>query len=281
MAQETYEAPYGELRGAGTSAGTALTTTAGFIPIPKGSHHLFMTPRNFATAVVARLAMNPWLVVLKTQDNLVTPPVDYSELAQDGDAATDVDLSDLSTLALGDFLLVGSHLPFRGVSIDVDGANANAALLTVSYWNGSAWAAISETDGTETGGTTTLAADGTVTWTIPAGPLWKAESLRDIFARVGPAVLDAVYNAPSMAQYASERMYWTRWEVDAALDAATTLNSMYAMNRSTAYFELLPSQAWSERVHRGFGGDGCIEALTDAGTGNLIVNVAAAPSGRF
>jgi len=281
MATEITDGPYGELRAAGASKGTALTTTAAFIPLPKGAHHLFMTPRNFATAVVARIAVNPWLVVLKTADNLATPPIDYSEVAQDGDAATDVDLSSLGTLANGDFLLVGSHLPFRGVRIDVDGANANASLLTVNYWNGSAWAAITETDGTETGGTTTMAVDGTVSWTIPTAPLWKAASLREIFERVGPSVLDSAYNAPSFVAYATEKLYWTRWEVDTALDAATTLNSMYAMNRSTDYFELLPGQPWSERVHRGFGADGCIEALTDAGTANLIVNVAAAPSGRF
>ena len=54
------------------------------------------------------------------------------------------------------------------------------------------------------------------------------------------------------------------------------------MNRSTAYGELLASLSPVERrIHRGLGGYGCIEAVADSGTGNLIVNVDSGNSGRF
>lgn len=119
MGNEVFAGAVGEFRTASTAAGgTALTTTATFIAIPDGTHHVFITPRNFATAVVAKVAFNPYIQVLKTANSMVAF-TDYSKYAQDGDAATDVDLDSLDTLANGDFLLVGSELPFRGVYVDV------------------------------------------------------------------------------------------------------------------------------------------------------------------
>lgn len=284
MATDFNRGPLGEFRAAsGAGGGTALSTAAAFIQLPKGTHHVFLTPRNFAGgALVAQVAFNPWLTVLKTADNLLTPPIDYSENAQDGSTDTDIDLSSFNTLANGDFLLVGSHLPFRGVSIDVDAtmSGSNSPALTVSYWNGSAWVSASATDGTSSG-SKTMAVDGTVTWTVPAA--WKAASLMDIFSRVGPAVESSLFNRANLAQVYAEVLYWTRWEVDAQLnDTTVTLNSMLAMNRSTVKGELLASLAPQERrVHRGFGGIGCIEATSDQGTGNLIVNVDSGNGGRF
>lgn len=280
MGTDIYAGPLGETRAASTaSGGTVLGTTAVLIPLPKGTKHLFITPRNFATAVVAKLAFNPWLVVLKTTDNLATVPTDYSESAQDGSTSTTILLNDFSTLAAGDFLLIGSHLPFRGVAIDVEAANGGAAsALTVAYWDAVTWTSISATDGT-VASSKTMAVDGNVTWTVPTG--WKAESLRNIFANVGPSVSDSVLNSPRMAAYSVEKMYWTRWVVSVVLDDAVTLNSMLALNRSTAYGEFITSLVHERRVHRGLGGIGCIEALTDAGTANLIVTVDSGNGGRF
>ena len=76
-------------------------------------------------------------------------------------------------------------------------------------------------------------------------------------------------------------MFWTRWSVSAALDTAVTLDHMAAANRSTAYAELLSGQTFEERIRHGFGGIGCVEALVNAGTANLIVNVASVQDGRF
>lgn len=284
MATETLSGPLGELRAVSTAGGgTALTTTATFIQLVRNTKHVFISPRNFSTAAVAKVAVNPWLTVLITNDNLASAPQDYSWPAQDADAATDVVLSNMDTLANGDFMLVGSHLPFRGVSIDVDAtmAGSNSPALTVTYWDGQAWTTISATDGTSSG-SKSMAVDGNVTWTIPAGTLWKAASLREIFELVGPSVLDSVYNSPSMVLYASEKLYWTRWVFSAQLnDTSVTLNSMLAMNRSTAYFEMVSGQILEEAVNFGFGGIGCVEALTDASTANLIVNVATEKTGEF
>jgi hypothetical protein len=209
--------------------------------------------------VVVKWLANPYLVVLKTSDSLATV-TDYSAAAQDNSTSSDVVLSSLPTAANGGYLYVGAYAPFRGVVVDVDSTNSTASVLTVNYWNG-AWTSISATDGTASGGAT-FAVDGNVTWTVPSD--WVAASL-------------ATINSPAPGagvQYRADgRMYWTRWQVSVALDASTTLNSMLAMNRSTTYAELPSGVAWQQRMDKAPGGIGCIEALTDAGTANLVVLV--------
>jgi len=250
-----------EIRGAGTAGGTSLTTTAAFIQFPPRTNRISITPRNFTTAVVARLLLNPWLTVLKTVDNMAGSPTDYSANAQDNDTATDVDVSSLSTRANGDFLLVGSHVPFRGVYFDVDGTNTTASCTgSVYYWN-NAWV---DTSATMSGVTTATLfdKDGIVTWTVPTA--WKATTLNQIYTNTVFA---------SNAYYSNVSMYWTRWETDTAItDTSVTFNSMSAANRSTTYAELVEGQAISADIPYGFGGTGSIEALTDAGTANLVVN---------
>lgn len=252
-----------EFRIASASKGTSLTTTAAFTQFPYKSSRIYATPTTFSTAVVARLLLNPWLVILKTTDNMLTAPMDYSKAAQDNSTSTDVDVSSLNTLANGDFLLIGSHIPFRGVYIDVDGTNAaGTATMTSYYWNGTSWA---DSSATVTGVRTTriFDKDGIVTWTVPT--LWQRLALRDHYVELPDSVKDEYY--------ARFPLYWMRWDVDAAItDTSVTFNSMSAANRSTSYAELASGQMLSADIEHGFGGIGCIEALTDAGTAKLVVN---------
>ena len=257
--QQVVSGAAGEVRGAGASKGVALTTTAAFTALPLGTNYVTLMPRNAATAVVVRYALNPWLIIVKTTDAFaaVGNATDYSEEAQDGSTATLVTLSSLSTAANDDYLYVGAHVPFRGVDIDVNATNGNASVLTVKYRkNDNTWADITATDGTTSGGAT-LAQDGTVTWTVPTD--WLSASLRSIGA-------DG-FN-PNVA------LYWTRWEVSAALDASVTLSHMLALNRSTTYAEFPTSLGKEFFIKQGVGGTGCIEALTDAGTANLVIEAA-------
>lgn len=257
----------GEFRIASASKGLSLTTTAAFQQFPSNTTRIFATPTTFSTAVVARLLLNPWLVVLKTADNMLTEPTDYSTYAQDNSTDTSVDVSSLNTRANGDFLLVGSHLPFRGVYFDVDGTNsAGTATIAVYYWNGSTW---TDTSATVTGIRTTMVfdKDGIVTWTVPT--TWRKETI----AKLYPSMTVKTY-------YSDVPLYWTRWEVDAAItDTSVTIDSMSAANRSTDYAELSSGQMLSADIRQGIGGIGCLEALTDAGTALLVVN--AATSGEF
>ena len=272
---EIWAGQLGELRAASTAGGgTSLTTTATYIQLPLKSNHIFITPRSFtATTLVAKVTLNPWLVVLKTTDAMTTMPVDYSNAAQDASTSTDVTVTDLNTVANGDFLLVGSHLPFRGVYFDVDDANdAGTATVAVYYWNGNAWA---NTSATVTGIRSTMVwdKDGLAYWTVPSA--WVVGRLVDIYPNIDAET--------AKKTYATMPLYWTRWGVDALLEAdGVTFNSMVAANRSTAYAELLSGQCLEQRIKHGeIGGIGCVEALTAASTAKLLVNVSTVQGGRY
>ena len=89
------------MRAASTaSGGTALTTTANFTSFPRGTNFVRMVPRNVVTAVVVRYALNPWLVVFKTADDLITVGTDYSDEANDADTGQVVTLDSFNTSAI-------------------------------------------------------------------------------------------------------------------------------------------------------------------------------------
>ena len=249
-----------ELRGAGASAGVALTTTAALTSLPPGTQYIGLTPRNFATAVVARVAINPTLVVLISTDGLTNDAFNASFLLQDGDNTTTLGMNSFPALASGGIILVGSTIPFRGVAVDVQNTNSTAATLTVDYpISDDTWASISATDGTASGGAP-FAQDGNVTWTIPTA--WAAASLNRLYASKARKSSD-VYN---------HKLYWTRWSVDAAFDASVSVNQMRPLARSTAYFELVPGELYEQLIPTtGYQGFSTVEALTDAGTANLVI----------
>lgn len=203
------------------------------------------------------------MYVLRTQDALVTNPTDVSHELQDGDT-TDVAFDAQSTAANNDFIYVGAHLPFRGVRITVGSDPQNtASALTVKYWNGAAWTDISVTDGSDSGGVSHTQT-GDATWTVPA--TWTKSSLN----RIGDTLLTS-------GSWAIASLYWTRWEFSATTEATWNVASYYSLNRSTAYAELLSGQNYEQALQaEGPGGIAAVEALTDAGTANLIVNVATA-----
>ncbi len=274
MATETFAAGVGELRASSTSnGGTALTTTRTTIPILPGTKHLYLTAHNLNGAYVAAFQKNPSLVIFVTTDNLNTA-TDYSQVAQDGSATTEVVLSGLSTAANGDYVFVGAHIPFGGVRVDMSAdsneVNGTTSTLTVKYWSGATngWTDATATDNTSSS-SKTFAQDGEVTWAIPAD--WTKASLREIGTPApGSGVL-----------HRDLQLYWTRWEVNAAIDALVCADEMHALSRSSVYSELINNQSMEFKVTTGPGGDGCIEAKTIAGTGNLIVQCATGAGSIF
>lgn len=260
--------PLGEQRIASASKGASLTTTAALVVFPNGTTRVQLIPRNFSTAVVARYAVNPYVAVLRTDNNL-KDATDYSDNAQDATAATVVTLSGLLTAALGGYLYVGAHVPFRGVSVTMTAnVNGTASVLSGYYWNGTAWADASVTDGTDNAGAT-FGQTGNITWTVPTA--WAKTSLLGIDSPT-PGSDVAYYNRP---------LYWMRFQVSAALDTTTTASQIVSLNRSTSYAELPETLAQEFEVTKAVGGESCIEALTDAGTGNLIVNCYTGPAEVF
>ena len=273
MATQTMAAHLGDIKQLGADGGISLSTTVARTFIPPGTRWISLTPRNFATGVVAQVRFNPWLTVLKTTDDLLTAAnlTNYSDEAQDNSTGTSVTLSSQGTGAQGDALYVGADYPFSGVAIDVDGANGNASVLTVNYWNGSAWTDSSDTDGTASGGAT-LAVDGSVTWTIPTA--WVKASLYDIQNELDSGLGDTMPNVGILQR----ELFWTQWVVSAALDSAVTLDSMLAIRAAADYFELQEGQAFEQALKGAQpGGFASFDALMNAGTGNLV----ATASGRF
>lgn len=264
MAQDVVAAPLGEVRIAGAASGVALTTTAAFTSLFRGTTLLRLVPRNAVTAVVVRYALNPWLTILKTTDALVAASniTDGSYVLQDNNTSTTLTMNSFDTAANNDYLYVGSHIPFRGVRIIVGNTNSTNSALTVKYWNGTAWTDASATDGTSAT-SKTLNQNGNVTWTLPSD--WVTGSLQ--------AIGDTTLFAP--AELVDDEMYWTRWEVDTALDATVTITGAQSMSRVTTYDEFPVDLAQELRVKVGPRGISCVEALTDAGTANLLVRCAA------
>lgn len=275
--QQTLPAQLGEIRALSTAAGgTALTTTLGYLAIPANVTHLWLEGRNYAaSAIVAQVILNPYLIILRTHDNL-TVAYDESDVAQDGDAATEVVLDALSTAANGDYLYVGSHLPFAGVRVDMSAdaseVNTEVNTLTVNYWNGSSWVTASATDGSTSGGAS-MAVDGSVTWTVPVN--WKSASLLAI------GEISSAQQPAAGVPYRDIPMYWTRWQWSAAMSATVRADQLLAINRSTAYAELVTGRLYEFSVFRGFGGIGCLQMKTDTGTANLVVNAATGEGQHF
>ena len=267
---ETIESRFNEIRSASTAGGgTALTTTAVLISVPLGASWLSLTPRNFSGAVVAQFLLNPFLYVVWTTNSLGGSvgsgyaTNDISLEMQDGDA-TDFAISSWNTAANGGYIYVGSPLQFRGAKVTIGTTvNTQASVLTVKYW-GSSWKDITATDGT--GGATTMGSSGNVTWTVPTD--WASASLN--------VIGDSIAGSPvAKSSFSMSSCYWTRWEVGTQLDDDCNIREIRALNRSTAYAELVEGQPYSQSITtQQFGGIACVEALVNAGTGNLIVNTA-------
>jgi len=263
---DSFAGAINEARAASAAGGgTSLSTTLAQVGLPNGTEHVGLIARNFATAVVMKFALNPYLLILKTTDQLATTGnvTDYSSAGQQNPAtASSIVLNALDVLANGNALYIGSHLPFRGVAVKMSASvNANASVLAVKYWNG-AWTSVSGfTDGTASGGAT-FAQDAPISapifWTVPTD--WTAVQLN---ATPGP--LPQVF-------YSDKKLYWTRWSVSAQLSATVAANSFFSLNRSTAYAEAPQDSLLQFRTFKGPGGIANVEAKTDAGTGNLIVN---------
>lgn len=261
--------PFGEWRRASAAVGNAITAgataAAAFQAFPAGSQYVSLEGRNYSTAVVANVMFNPYLRVLKTTDNFAggaTATTDYSAVAQNNKPVTGAVV--LSSFATSHAIWVGAEIPFRGIFADVQATNSNTSTAVTAYWSatGPTMATLTSADGTFSG-VATFNVDGGITWTVPSD--WTVGTLR------------AIAGAVSSIPYSGESLYWVKLTVSAALDASTTLDQLLAMNRAAAGsgLSLTSGRPGIEMMlPTGSGRWGCLEAVTDAATGNLLVNVA-------
>jgi hypothetical protein len=257
--------PFGEVRRASAAVGNAIsgavTAATALQAFPPGADYLYLEGRGYATAVVIGYALNPFLTIIKTTDSLATlaNATDYSESAQNNKVATGAVV--LSSFATTHALWIGAALPFRGVFFDVNLSNSNTSTVVTTYWSatGPTMATLVSAD-TSFSGVACFNVDGAVTWTVPTD--WTATTLRTAGG--------AIATIPGSGQ----PLYWVKFTVSAALDASTTLDQVLALNRSTNYASLTSGRPGVEMaLPTGEGRCGCLEAITDAGTGLLIVNV--------
>ena len=265
--------PFGEWRTASAAVGNAITAgvtaAAAFCAFPVGSNYVSLEVRNLSTAVVVGWLANPYLRVLKTTDNFaaVANTTDYSAVAQNNKPVTGAVV--LSSFATTHALWVGAEIPFRGVFADVNTTNSNTSTCVTAYWSatGPTMATLTSTDGTFSG-VATFNQDGGITWTVPTD--WTVGTLRTIASAV------------NAIPYSGEMLYWVKLTTSAAFDSSTTLDQLLSMNRSTNYASLTTGKPVAEMMlPTGRGRWGCIESKTDAGTANLIVNVATLGSGSI
>lgn len=158
-----------------------------------------------------RMKMSPRIRTAWFYDNSATSygdgataNVNAADELQDKDTAAALTLNDMQT---DDYVYLILDEPCVGFDVDVGNANGNASTMTVSYYNGSAFADASATDGTASGGAT-LAQDGAVTWSQPSD-----EAKTTINNHEG---------------------YVYRISVSAALDSSVTVLQAQALSRRTA-----------------------------------------------
>lgn len=132
--------------------------------------------------------------------------------------------------ATDDYVYVASDQLFRGVAVDMDGANVNAAasILTAAYWNGRTWVAVAITDGTSTGTGTaavTLSQDGDIT--IANLPFdWVPAA----------ASTDLGFTPPSTLS--TEELYWLRFAINAGITDATAIADAWVLPPVETWYEV-------------------------------------------
>lgn len=90
---------------------------------------------------------------------------DYSDEIRNLDSRVAV-LDSLDTYAAFECVFIKTKVPANSLTFDIFKPNGTASVLSLYYWDGSAWTDTSATDGTADSGAT-LAIDGAITWTSP------------------------------------------------------------------------------------------------------------------
>ena len=130
----------------------------------------------------------------------------------DRDTATVFTLDDF---AVADYLYLGASNKFESARVEMATAtNDTASIMTVEYWNSSAWADITVTDGTDAAGDT-LKQDGTLSWTVPAA--WEAVDQN----------VDGLVNG----------LFYVRISVSVVLDASVEVESITLGSPATEYVD--------------------------------------------
>lgn len=168
-----------------------LATTVGFAQVrtfPPGMNVLDIDPFHATTVEALLVAFGPRVLSVTFFDATNSSYFDMTAKLTDRNEATSPLAGSggaLNAMTSSDFIYVCLHHSARGLSVNVQGANAVASTLTGSYLDeNGAWVTLGVTDGTTSGGAT-FATDGLITWTVPAPERWVSRVLPDGVGTVG------------------------------------------------------------------------------------------------
>lgn len=232
MAGPVYPAPLTKIIGTTLS----LSTTVAFFQLGPYVHQftLFNPTEDF------RLHVNPKIMDVNFYN---ASGSSGSRFVKDGSTGSLLqDLTDklsgtgtgtvLDAMQTGDFLYICFSDIVGGVHFNIKAANGDASVIAATYWDGTAWAALTETDNTASGGAT-WAVDGSITFTAPTD--WVSAHLGgpDGIVRndntLQSTVADVRVDDPS-----SKVGFWIRFAVGTALDADTEIEEIMGVNRNTS-----------------------------------------------
>jgi hypothetical protein len=159
----------------------------------------------------------------------------------------------LDGAATGDKLYLCFSAPVRGVRVVIGSANstANTTISAKYRKNDDTWAALSVTDGTDSGGVG-LAQTGDITWTAVSD--WKSAQL------VGP---NGIVSNDTTGEITTIKGFWVQVAWDEALDADTEIDELWTINQDVDYAYFRADTEYSFVVD--------IEVDLASGTGTLQV----------
>ena len=130
-------------------------------------------------------------------------PQTYTSYLTETTGAGSMSLAGMGTT---DYVYIGAGQHFDDITVTLTAAvNGTASVMTLTYWNGTAWTAVAGfTDGTALAGAT-FGQTGTVLFTAP-GSAWKKRGINGIEA------------------------YWVRIAVSVALDSSVAVDTLLLLN---------------------------------------------------
>ena len=250
--------PAGAIRVQGETL--SLSSTLASLGAPRNAYQAIL----YNPATDFRLHLNPAIVAVLFYDASNSAGARFESASGSGVSLTQ-DLTDRDTgtgtgtamdsSTTSDFLYVCLSDVSGGLRAVIGSANGSAAGLDVEYRkNDDTWAALADTDGTDSGGAT-LAVTGSITWTAPTD--WKRAILG------GPSGIVTDADAPPIEGF------WLRLSWDAALDSDTEIDEIWALNKNTSRGYFRAGKEYELSLDRR--NVGALEAALASGTDTLEV----------
>lgn len=238
----------------------ALSTTLASLGMPgiETKQAIFYNP-----AVDFRLHYNPAIRAISFYDASASAGSRFKDLTRVlTDRQTTGSGTTMDDRAAGDRLYICTSDIIGGFYIDMVGASVNgeASVLTLTYWDGSAFTTTSATDNTASGGAS-FAQDGTITFTAPDA----------LSAPLGGPAPDSILRVlgTQEADAPTEQGFWWRFAWTLIFDADTEVENIWTLNKDTnrGYYR------YGQEYHVSFDrrNIGAIEAVLAASTDTMEI----------